>query len=229
MNAALSLLFSKFDLAFLDVYIFSDTGHQLYNYKMTLLGEVPLRDFGENWAPGTFYLNALAFKIFGVSIYSTKLLLAICMVISATALFCIARKLMPEPVALAVSVTSLLWGNLTVNTPFSGWFANCFGLIALWAFFQYLDAAKGKTLWLAIAGVALGLTISFKQHIGVLGFGSIAFAVALNAQTREAAGREATEDESSGAGCYRYLLILFNFVLLLPSFAEVPPVFWTGS
>ncbi|MBI4721008.1 MAG: hypothetical protein HY770_07285, partial [Chitinivibrionia bacterium] len=121
VSFAFCLVFSLIDLNFFSPYFFSDLGHQLYNFKMTAMGEVPYRDFWENWAPGTFYLNALAFRIFGVSIYTTKLLLAVIIAVSSTTLYLICRNVVPRPVALTAALTSLLWGNFTLNVPYSGW------------------------------------------------------------------------------------------------------------
>ncbi len=225
VSSFVCIFFSTFDLGFIDKFNFSDLGHQLYNYEMTLMGEVPLRDFWENWAPATFYLNAFAFKIFGVSIFSAKLLLAIFIAISATTLFCISEKVMPKPVALAVALVSLLWGNFTVNLPYSGWFSNCFGLLALLGFVKYLGASKGKYLWLAATGVALGLTFSFKQHVGVLNLVAIAIATAVSVQIMENWGSKTQSDGSGNFPHFRYLIILFDIALLLPGYVVFPLVF----
>lgn len=219
------VLFSTFDLGFIDVYNFSDLGHQLYNYEMTLRGEVPLRDFWENWAPATFYLNAFAFKVFGVSIFSAKLLLAIFIAVSATTLFCISEKVMPRPVALVVALVSLLWGNFTVNLPYSGWFSNCFGLLALLWFIKYLGASRGKYFWLAATGLALGLTFSFKQHIGVLNLVAVAIATAVSVQIMEDRGSETEPADAKSSRFFRSLIILFDIALLLPGYVVFPLLF----
>lgn len=44
-----------------------DEGIALYGSLRVAQGDVPYRDFWTNYGPGTFYLNALAFKIFGAS------------------------------------------------------------------------------------------------------------------------------------------------------------------
>jgi hypothetical protein len=219
ISTAFCLFFSKLDLTFFSFYPFEDLGHQMYNFEKTLLGEIPYRDYLENWAPATFYLNAFAFYIFGVSIYSTKLVLAIFLIVSSVALYCISEKVMPRPFAFAVALASLLWGNPTFNIPYSGWFANCFGLLALLGFAKYLSSENKKPLWLTLIGLALGLTFSFKQHIGVLSLAAIAVATAgsahLTATTLETA---APPDHNR----FKFPVILVHLSLLLFGYIVLP-------
>jgi hypothetical protein len=217
------MYFAKYDLEFVIFYRFLDLGHQLHNYELTLLGKVPYVDFWANWwAPASFYLNALAFRLFGVSIYSANLLLAIVMIISTTALFCISERVMPKPIALAVALVSLLWGNLTLNFPYSGWYASCFGLLALLGFIKYLESTDRKLVWLVVTGMGLGLTFSSKQHIGALNSLAIAVATAVSVCMTKGGDLRIECKASGKPSFFRRLLISCYFILLLPGHVIIP-------
>ncbi|RJP68226.1 MAG: hypothetical protein C4532_13195, partial [Candidatus Abyssobacteria bacterium SURF_17] len=221
------LAFSKVDLSFFAPYFFTDMGHQLCNFEGAFHGEILYRDFWENWAPGTFYLNALAFKIFCVSIYSTKLLLAIVTAGSAVLLYMVSRHVVPRPVALAITAISLLWGNSTLNVPYSGWFSNCFGLVALWAFAGYVTGERHRLTRLAFSGLALGLSFSCKQNVGSLGLLAISTAAALQAQINERNGRPEVSPASSGSRIFfSFLILLSLLVLVFVSGVVLPMSLW---
>ena len=222
-SAFFCLYCAKFSLEFIIIYRFLDLGHQLHNYELTFLGAVPYIDFWANWwGPASFYLNALAFKLFGVSIYSVNLLLATVMVVSTAALFCISERVVPKPVALIIALVSLLWGNLTLNLPYSGWYASCFGLLALLGFIKSLESTHRKSLWLMATGMALGLTFSFKQHIGVLNSVVIAVAAALSLFMAEGRDRQIGPAAPRNPVFFRRLTILCYLLLLLPGHIIIP-------
>jgi hypothetical protein len=180
-------------------------------------------DFWTNWwAPASFYIGALAFKLFGASIYSANLLLAIVMIVSAAALFCISERVMPKPFALVVALVSLLWGNLTLNFPYSGWYSSCFGLLALLGFIKYLESTDRKLLWLIITGMGLGLTFSSKQHIGALNSLAIAVATAVSVCIAKSERIPRESESSENPSFFRRLLIACYFVVFLPGHILIP-------
>ena len=222
-SALFCFYFAKYDLEFIISYRFLDLGHQLYNYERTLSGEVPYVDFWTNWwAPASFYLNALAFRLFGVSIYSVNLMLAVIMIISVAALFCISERVVPKPVALIIAFVSLFWGNFTLNFPYCGWYSSCFGLLSLLGFIKYLESTNRKTLWLVATGLALGLTFSFKQHIGVLNSLALAIATALSVHMMEGQDRRVESGVKNNPFLFRTLIIFCYFVLLIPGQIIIP-------
>ncbi|GAB4347360.1 MAG: hypothetical protein Kow0099_29360 [Candidatus Abyssubacteria bacterium] len=210
---AVCVCFSRLDLNFFLPYYFSDIGHQLSNYETTYRGGVPYLDFWENWAPGSFYLNALAFSWFGVSIYSTKLFLALTLTVCALALFLIARRVVSETVAAAVVVVALLWGNVTLNIPYSGWFAICFSLVALLFLLISQEERSRAFFWLFLSGVALGIAFSVKQNIGV--FSSVALATASVAAIHTVERSQYVKPgNDAGSKRFRILFILMELFLL---------------
>jgi hypothetical protein len=173
-------LAARTQLELVNPYRFADLGHQLYGYELTWRGQIPYRDFWTNWwGPASFYLNALAFALLGPSLLSANLLLALVIAISASALYCISRRIAPRPLAFAIAAVALLWGNLTLNLPYSGWYANGFGVLALLAFARHLESERRGLAWLLATGGLLGLAFSAKQHVGLLSLAAIALAAAL--------------------------------------------------
>ncbi|MBI4832116.1 MAG: glycosyltransferase family 39 protein, partial [Candidatus Lindowbacteria bacterium] len=222
-SSSFCLYFAKYDLEFINPYRFADLGRQLYSYELTLQGQLPYVDFWTNWwGPASYYLNAIAFKVMGVSIYSANVLLAIFTAISAIAVYCISARVVPKPLAFAIAMVSLLWGNFTLNFPYCGAYANCFGLLALLAFIKHLESEKRKYLWLIAAGLALGLDFSSKQHIGVLNTAAVAVATALSCHVVNGLPERTEGGETERAGRFRYPLILLNLMLLVPGSVVFP-------
>ncbi|RJP23234.1 MAG: hypothetical protein C4520_06680 [Candidatus Abyssobacteria bacterium SURF_5] len=220
---ASSLLFyltiSMIDLDFYRA--FADLGSHMYVFERVLMGDVPYRDLWQNDTPGLFYAGAIALKLFGMNLYSMKLLLALVLTLSTAILFLIAKKIMPVPFAMAVAFVSVLWGNLILNIPYGGWFSNCFGLLALLAFLEYQETMKNNTLLLLLCGAALGMAFTFRQHIGLFYLIAVALLVAIAVLFFENWQVEA----KPRSGYFKLLVFLSYAVLFVISAVLMPLVF----
>jgi hypothetical protein len=213
-------LAARYELELIAPYRMADLGHQLYAYELTSRGKIPYLDFWTNWwGPASFYLNALAFAVLGPSLRSANLLLALSIAVSATALYCVSKRVTPRPLAFAIAATALLWGNLTLNLPYSGWYANLFGLLALVSFARHLESERRGLAWLVATGFLLGLAFSAKQHVGVLDFAAIAVATALGSGVP---GRHAAQGAAVRSRASQRLVWLATLGLLTPGSLVFP-------
>ncbi len=223
-------LAARTQLELVNPYRFADLGHQLFDYELTWRGGIPYLDFWTNWwGPASFYLNAGAFAALGPSLLSANQLLALVIAISAIALYALSRRIVPRPLAFAISAVALLWGNLTLNLPYSGWYANAFGLLALLAFARHLESERRGLAWLVATGFLLGLAFSAKQHVGILSLAAIALAAALGPAAPagpaapEPAGRPAPAARAAGRSRRSPLLArLAAPALLVPGAVVLP-------
>src|SRR5260370_34153395 len=77
-----------------------DEGIVLCGAERILRGEVPYRDFFSFYTPGSFYLVALVFRIFGDSLVAARLSLAVAGTVCSLVTYLLARRVCPRGIAL---------------------------------------------------------------------------------------------------------------------------------
>lgn len=163
-----SILFISAD-AFEGLKVY-DEGVTVYGASRILDGYLPYRDFWTVYMPGHYYLYALVFKIFGVSLLVERITSIILMVGSSIIIFFIARKVLPAIFALLVFFFSAVWLS---SFEFFGYIIHptllC-SLISINFFLNYLLKARKKALlW---AGIFAGVTTLFRHDFGFFVFGA---------------------------------------------------------
>jgi len=133
-----------------------------------LAGEIPYRDFWTLYAPGSFYLHALALKIFGYHVLVEAIASS---VISSTAVCMFYRvvvRLLDRP------VSGLICAALAFAVIFSTGYHMSLGpypmtllLILTTLYYMVLFFREGRYQLLFAAGLATGLAIVFKHDVGV--------------------------------------------------------------
>lgn len=156
----------------------SDEGHTLNGAWNILNGKKIYVDFFEFFAPGSYYLLALWWKIFSVSYLSAKILSLIIILVGAIGLYHLARYfnikqwtwLPPLLFILASSTWPTINHNVFVIT------------MAIWSVYTFIHIFKdftNKRMYL-LSGFMVGLTSLFLQHKGIaLAFVCIIFLVIL--------------------------------------------------
>jgi tetratricopeptide (TPR) repeat protein len=144
-------------------------------------GEVLYRDVSTGVMPGSFYLHALLFLVFGRTLLLGRVLAIVLFALASAGVFLIARSVTGRGVALAVALS---FSALSVNFwRFPGYSseAMCLVLLTLGAARAFL-ATRGRK-WLFLTGTGLGSTILFKQNYGA--FASLGVAIGLLASARD--------------------------------------------
>src|SRR3982074_2157220 len=77
-----------------------DEGYFLDLADRVLRGQLPYRDFATYYTPGIFYLFALVFKLFGISLLPIRFLMAGLHAVCALLLYGLTRRVAPWPFAL---------------------------------------------------------------------------------------------------------------------------------
>lgn len=143
-----------------DVY---DEGLELTAAMRIVAGQVIHRDFYYNYGPAGIYLVAGLFKLFGPSVFVSRMLALVESASTAAAIYLLARRLTSTTLAWAALIASVLWsetlGFMTLFTLWSTW-------LLLPLFQRKISRATA-----AGAGLLVGVTGLFRYDIG---FGLVA-------------------------------------------------------
>ncbi len=181
----------------------TDEGYLLRLGHRMAQGEVPHRDFVEDYGPGAIAVLGALVRGGDGEILFVRQAIAVWKALAVVLGFCVARLLVPLPVAFGVGLLGIVyWGraSMNVNAPHAALFTiplclAAAGLLA-WALQREGDAPSRRGL--VAAGVVAGLAVFFKQNIGVMNAYGLSLAVAavplagLEARPREGAGASRT-------------------------------------
>jgi hypothetical protein len=181
--AVTGLAFALF-LSFVDYgYELSDEGTVLYQILRTHRGERPYLDFHTGYTPAVFYLNALLFDWFGVSVLPIRVGLALANSAAVLLIFRLSLRLAPvlesacAGLAYAVFLPFFAGQFASFNIPYPAWYAVTAWLATELAMVRACET--GRRSWLAVAGALAGVAFSFKPNTGVLALGALVLAQCL--------------------------------------------------
>ncbi|MFY7942828.1 MAG: ArnT family glycosyltransferase [Burkholderiaceae bacterium] len=145
-------------------------------------GELPYKDFFTLLIPGVFLLHAGLYEVFGPSLWIGRCVLLVVATGIPVLVYLIARKRLSPWASAAAAGLSLIWGPHAlehINHANYNWMASFFALVALWLTGRWVhtgapQAARAFNAPLLCIGLALGLSILFKQTIGGYAFIAIA-------------------------------------------------------
>lgn len=135
---------------------FFDDGLQAYGADRVARGAVLYRDVFTIYGPGRYYLIALVFKVLGTSMLTYRLVMLFLWAMTAVVTYYLSLHLMIAPFAFVVGFTTIFF-----NLPDWG---VTLALLSLALMLLYL--AKGERKWVAVSGVATGLSVLFRQEVG---------------------------------------------------------------
>jgi hypothetical protein len=125
-----------------------------------LRGELPHRDFDELYTGGLTYLNAVAFRLFGTTLITMRLVLFAVFVAWIPAVFYIASRLVRPLAAAGITILCVVWSLPNYPAPLPSWYNLFLAVFGIAAVFRWLE--DRRTVWLVAAGVAGGLSLLVK-------------------------------------------------------------------
>jgi hypothetical protein len=149
-----------------------DCGRELYVPAAILHGKLLYRDLWYMYGPLAPYLQALAFRIFGISLTVLYLIGLVLTIASALLIFEIARQfdlVMPVTIAPAIFFLSEAYSPFIFNYIFpysyAATLASTLGLACLYSALRYLRV--GKPVYFPLAAFLAGLVLLTKQEFGL--------------------------------------------------------------
>lgn len=148
----------------------TDEGYLLHNIQKTANGQLPHRDFYDDYGPASYWLGAVMFKVFGTKILVIRLSMVVLKTFMALLVFLIALRMLPTVFAFVGAFLFVLnWGDPlfgAINTLYAGHFNHLFALLGALLLLLYSDT--GNKRWLLGTGICVGLSMIFKLPTAVI-------------------------------------------------------------
>ena len=138
----------------------SDDGVLAQAAERVLRGELPHRDFDALWSGGLDWLNAGAFRAFGVRLTSLRIPVAVAWLVGLAAMFDCARRFLPVWGAAVITWCGSLWTLPLAPDPLPSWYNLFFALIGCAAVLRAIQGNSRR--WMFAAGLAAGASIAVK-------------------------------------------------------------------
>ena len=150
-----------------------DEGIVLEGAQRILRGEVLYRDFFSYFTPGSYYLVALLFKIFGSSFLVARTALVLFGGVYSTVAYLLARRVCSRTSAIFVAALVTLTTLPNRFEVLHNWDSTLWACLAVYCAIRWLESPHWK--WTCATGSFASLTVLFEQSKGaglVLGLGA---------------------------------------------------------
>jgi hypothetical protein len=137
-----------------------DDGALAQSAERLLQGELPHRDFDDPYTGGLAFLNAGAFRLFGLSLWSMRLALLAAFVAWVPAVYYITSRLVRPLAAGAITILAVAWSVPNYTAAMPSWYNLFLATFGAAALFRHLEDERRR--WLVAAGVAGGLSFLVK-------------------------------------------------------------------
>jgi Dolichyl-phosphate-mannose-protein mannosyltransferase len=161
-----------------------DEGIVLAGAERILRGEVPYRDFFSFYTPGSFYLVALLFRVFGDSLVVGRASLAVTGAGCSVITYVLARRVCSRDIALFAALLATIAGAAYRFLVLHNWYSTLLCCLAVYAAVHLIDSRK--PIWALATGSLAALTVLFEQSKGA----GLCLGLAMGFLTLRVLGRE---------------------------------------
>src|SRR6266849_94003 len=163
------ILVFLFSLAYLCAFVrYSslepDEGILLQGGQRILEGQIPYRDFFSFYTPGSFYLVAALFKVFGDSFVVARLSLAITGAACSVVTYLLARRVCSRGFSLFAAALATVAGVAYRFLVLHNWYSTLLACLALYSAVRLVESRK--LAWAFAIGSFCSLTTMFEQSKG---------------------------------------------------------------
>ena len=137
-----------------------DDGTLAQSAERLMQGELPHRDFDDVYTGGLAYLNAGAFRLFGINLWSIRLALLAVFIAWVPTVYYLASKFVRPIAAGAVTMLAVAWSLPNYTAAMPSWYNLFLATFGAAALFRHIE--DGRRRWLVAAGVAGGLSFLVK-------------------------------------------------------------------
>ncbi len=138
-----------------------DEGMLGQSAERVMRGHMPHVDYEEPYTGGLSLLHAAAFRLLGVDLLHLRWVLFAGAALGQFLIYAILRKFLGSIAAAFASVLALTWSFPNYFASLPSWWVLLCAVACVWAFIQYTETESLR--YAALAGVAAGLAIAFKQ------------------------------------------------------------------
>ncbi len=149
----------------------NDEGVTFQGAMRILRGELPYRDFFSFYTPGTFYIHAALFRLFGTTMQAARILLVAYAASFSAITYLLARRMASRPSSVLAAVLLAIAGLPSRFQNLHSWDSTAFAVLALYCAVLYLQ--WNRWVWSFAAGMLAGITLMMDQSRGaglILGF-----------------------------------------------------------
>ncbi|MBV9183364.1 MAG: glycosyltransferase family 39 protein [Acidobacteria bacterium] len=141
-----------------------DEGIVLQGAERILRGELPYRDFFSFYTPGSFYLMALCFRLFGDSFAIARTSVAFAGAVCAALTFLLTRRVCSARIAAFAALLSTVAGATVRFLVLHNCYSTVIACCALYAALRLVET--GKSSWAFATGLLTSLVFLFEQSKG---------------------------------------------------------------
>jgi hypothetical protein len=178
-----------------------DEGTLGQSAERVMQGELPHRDFDEPYTGGLAYLDAAAFRFFGVNLMVLRYVLFAFFLLWVPAVFAIAWEFCTPWPAAAITLLAVAWSVPNYPAAMPSWFCLYFATFGVLALLRHLR--RPRPFWLVAAGLCGGSSFLMKTP----GLYFVAGALLFFVYREQSLAREQVA-EPQRATAYRTFLIL---------------------
>src|SRR5205823_1514237 len=128
--------------------------------ERALRGELPHRDFQDLYTGGLTYLNAFAFRSFGINLSSVRLVFFLFFLAWVPAVYFVASRFTSVLGAGTVTLLAVSWSIPNYSAAMPSWYNLFFAVFGTAALLRYLQSPR--QVWLLAAGLSGGLSVLAK-------------------------------------------------------------------
>lgn len=141
-----------------------DEGIVLQGAQRILDGQLPYKDFFSFYTPGSFYLVAALFKIFGNSFAIARFSIVIVGALFPVLTYAFARRASSRSMALFAASLTIVAGVAYRFLVLHNWYSTLLACLALYAALRMLKTHR--VIWAITAGTLCSITVLFEQSKG---------------------------------------------------------------
>jgi hypothetical protein len=138
-----------------------DEGAFAQSADRVLHGELPHRDYTEIYTGGLAYLNAFAFRYFGATFATLRIVLFLFFLLWVPVFYWIASRFVSDWRAGGITLLGVAWGLPNYSAAVPSWYNLFFATFGVAALLSYIDKRSPK--WLFAAGFCGGLSFLAKN------------------------------------------------------------------
>jgi 4-amino-4-deoxy-L-arabinose transferase-like glycosyltransferase len=151
-----------------------DEGIILQAAERVLRGQIPYRDFFLFYTPGSVYVQAALFKVFGDSLAVARTGIAFVGAACSAVTYCLARRVCSRKISLLAAAMTAAVSVTYRFVVVHNWYSTLFTCLGVYAVVRLLET--GRKSWSFLAGSLIGLTILTEQSKGAALLGGVVLA-----------------------------------------------------